>query len=205
MLQSQQALRQQTGADEQDRRERKLRGGEAVAQPRTGPVDERVACFRTALRSGFALHATPARGRRAGRSRPSDRARTGGPSTSMLDLRDRQQVRRQQRVDRPHAQTPAARPDDAAERSRAPGFRRASVGAAVPGSRRARCGWPSRVAATPPRASSRLATLAQAISSTQPTAREQHEQRGAKLRVDDRVVEGHQPDAPVLHLRDTAG
>ena len=55
------------------------------------------------------------------------------------------------------------------------------------------------------RASSRLATFADAISSTQPTARQQHHQRGAQLRRHEPVIERRRGGCPSPSPRDTAG
>ena len=82
LLQPKQALAEQPGGDQQHRRERELRGGETVAEPRTRAAGRRARRLLQHRRSDrLSPRATPARGRTAGRWRRSPRARTAGRSS----------------------------------------------------------------------------------------------------------------------------
>ena len=144
--------------------------------------------------------ATPARGRTAGRWRSSRRARTAARCASMATSGIGSRFGGSAALIAPHgprprATTPIAPPTIDSIRLSASSWRSSRLRLAPIAVRMAISFC--RAAA---RASSRLAMLAHAISSTKPTAPSSTSSAVCSWRADERVVEGDQPDAPVLHL-----
>ena len=187
----------QRRADRQHERQRDLDDHERVAEPRVAAAHRRPA----ARLPGDALHVHAAPPRSAGASPNSDRRRrrTASRKSERLPVeRDLMGARNPGRRRRSAgSRCPSARPampSDAAGERRAAGSRRGTAAPAAGGPAPSAARVTTSRVRTVMRASSRLATLAQAAASTRRDRREQQPERAAD-RPDDGVGERHETHA----------